>query len=330
MGHGERTPIAVDVADVLGLQQPTFVRGWVLAPDPPPASAPVVYCLAGGHCSTDYFDLRVGDDDTYRMAAHFARNGIVVVAVDHPGIGSSDPVPDIFTLTPSVVAAVHAKVHLKVVQDLRHGALAATVPPIVPELRIGLGHSMGGMLIDVLQARHRPFAAIVGLGHTGNGLPQVLTHEELAAVDPRGTIDEDHVIALARARFSTATPGNRGSRSKVAPNSFFLPDVPSAVVDAFRAQQAQLLCTCGLVSMLPRSTDVEKAAIDVPLFLGFGDHDLGDPSPAEVERYRGTSDVTYFVLRDSAHCHNQATTRVLLWDRIVQWIEERRRAAASA
>ena len=35
--------------------------------------------------------------------------------------------------------------------------------------------------------------------------------------------------------------------------------------------------------------------------------------------YPRSRDVTLYVLRDSAHCHNSASTRTELWDRIGQW-----------
>ena len=56
---------------------------------------------AGG-CSTGYFDLQVEGLDGYSMADAFVQRGAVVVAVDHPGIGASDEVADLFALTPSL------------------------------------------------------------------------------------------------------------------------------------------------------------------------------------------------------------------------------------
>lgn len=72
--------------------------------------------------------------------------------------------------------------------------------------------------------------------------------------------------------------------------------------------------------MIPGATDTEKASIDVPLFLAFGEYDLTGDYLESLARYRSVTDATLFVLRDSAHCHNQAVTRTLLWDRLVGWI----------
>ena len=72
--------------------------------------------------------------------------------------------------------------------------------------------------------------------------------------------------------------------------------------------------------MVPGHTDAEKASVTVPVLLAFGDHDLTDDFEGNAARYRSSKDVTLFVLPGSAHCHNQAGTRVLLWARVAAWI----------
>jgi hypothetical protein len=71
--------------------------------------------------------------------------------------------------------------------------------------------------------------------------------------------------------------------------------------------------------MIPSSTDREKAVIDVPVFLGFGEHDLTDRYHHAVAAYHGSHDVTLFVTAGVGHCHNQAANRVVLWDRLAAW-----------
>ena len=72
--------------------------------------------------------------------------------------------------------------------------------------------------------------------------------------------------------------------------------------------------------MIPGSTDAEKATVDVPLLLAYGDGDLTRNFSGAFARYACASDATLFVLHDSAHCHNQATTRAVLWDRMDRWV----------
>jgi pimeloyl-ACP methyl ester carboxylesterase len=312
------TPVEVDVSAAVPFPGHSVVRGWVHAPDrPPPPGSPVVVacCLAGGTCSTRYFDLEVEGLAGYSMAAHLARHGFVTIALDHLGIGESDRVDDVFRLTPPIVSAANDLAHREVLATLARGTLpldgwSDQISPIV----IGLGHSMGGMLATVQQARHRTFDAVVVLGHGGDGLPEVLTPDEAAVT---GDLDDivGSIEALARQRFARPSSERRG----LVPGSFLAADVPDAVRTAFVNQQTSLLFSCGLTSMIPGATDVEKAAITVPLFLGFGEYDLTTDFAGSVAHYRSARDITLFVVPGSAHCHNQAGNRALLWDRIASW-----------
>jgi pimeloyl-ACP methyl ester carboxylesterase len=95
--------------------------------------------------------------------------------------------------------------------------------------------------------------------------------------------------------------------------------LPRPVRDAFIAQQTELLETCGLASMIPSATDGDKAAIDVPLFLAFGDHDLSADYRSGLSRYSSVRDATVVTVAGSGHCHNQSSRRIELWDRLGRW-----------
>jgi pimeloyl-ACP methyl ester carboxylesterase len=62
--------------------------------------------------------------------------------------------------------------------------------------------------------------------------------------------------------------------------------------------------------------------ITVPVFLAFGEVDVSPSPHTEVAAYSASGDVRLVVLQGSAHCHNAATTRQLLWDRLASWIAE--------
>ncbi len=79
----------------------------------------------------------------------------------------------------------------------------------------------------------------------------------------------------------------------------------------------------GLTSMIPGSVAAEMAAVDVPVFLGLGEHDIaGDPHgiPAFFPR---CTDLTLFVLAATGHNHNVAPAREVLWDRLGAWADRR-------
>jgi pimeloyl-ACP methyl ester carboxylesterase len=310
-----RTPVEVDVSAVVPFRGRHCVRGWVFVPDevPEPGSTVrVACCLAGGTCSTDYFDLHVDGLADYSMAEHLASSGVVTIALDHLGVGRSDRVEDIFLVTPQLASAVNdfaLRVVLKGLRDRPWGG--------VHLIAVGVGHSMGGMLLTVQQARHQTFDGVIVLGHGGDGLPAVLTVEEKTISGPLDAATPA-VVAAARTRFAQAPPAERRG---LVPGSFLSDDVPDAVRRAFVEQQTSLLFTCGLTSMMPNVTDEEKARIEVPVLVAFGDHDLTDAYERSAARYTTSRDVALYVLPGSAHCHNQATSRMQLWHRIVEWMD---------
>jgi pimeloyl-ACP methyl ester carboxylesterase len=309
------TAVSVDVSDYVPFPGSFTLHGWVRASSVRTSPAPILLCcLAGGKCSTGYFDLQVEGFSDYSMADYLAARGFIVVAFDHLGVGSSSSVDDIFLVTPRLASAVNDHAHRSVAQGLVSGTLVPGLPPLLNLVPIGVGHSMGGMLLGVQQARHATFAAVAILGH-GVGLPTVLTEEELSFVHD-GNVTEEAVVTLARTRFTApAAP----AASRPPPGSFLPPDLPEPVRTAFVAQQTELLFSCGLTSMLPGSTDGEKAAITAPVFLGFGEDDLTEDFMGCVALYKATNDISLFVLPGAAHCHNQSARRTMLWDRLAHW-----------
>jgi pimeloyl-ACP methyl ester carboxylesterase len=314
-----RTRVDVDVSAVVPFGGEAVVRGWVRAPAAvDPSRRPVVLvCFPGGSCSTGYFALDVPGHAGYSMAEHFVDRGVVVAAFDHLGIGASSAVDDIFAITPWIAAEADDVATRVVLDGLRDGTLLSELGPLPDLYAVGVGHSMGGMLSTVQQARHHTFDALIGLGHGGDGLPNFLTPDERALADRPLAETATSIVECARVRFATPTAIDN---KRAEPNSFFAPDVPTAVKAAFSRQRTQLLYTCGLTSMIPGSTDAEKAAVDVPLLLAYGDGDLTRNFTGAFARYTSATDATLFVLRDSAHCHNQAATRAVLWNRMDRWV----------
>jgi pimeloyl-ACP methyl ester carboxylesterase len=312
-----RSTVEVDVSDVVPLPGHHVVRGVVLAPSDlsTAGSAPLVWCcLPGGNCASDYFDLHVdGDDTSYSMAAHLADAGGVVLALDHLGTGASSPVDDSFLVTPEVLAATNHAAFTALLGRLQEGRLVPGLAPVVAPVPIGLGHSMGAMITIIGQARYGTYAAVANLGGGGGGLPQYL-HDPRWVTWDRAQL-RTSLVELARQQFS----GSRAAPDHDRPGIFHADDVPAPVLGAFRSQLTVSLPSCALASILPGFSDPERGEIAVPVFLGFGEHDLSQVPHEAVRSFRSSSDVTLFVLDGSGHCHNQAGNRRQLWDRMVEW-----------
>jgi pimeloyl-ACP methyl ester carboxylesterase len=312
-------PVECDVSDLVPVAGEHVLRGVAYAPDELDPAAPpaVVWCLPGGRCTIDYFDLRVDGLDGYSMVRDLTDRGVLVVSLDHLGLGASSRLDDVCVVTPRVAAATHDHAVRVLSARLRDGDLVDDLPPIAPAQLIGLGHSMGGMVIVVEQARHDTFDAIVVLGHGADGTWAALTDDERLLMDLPDAERDRAMVELARVR-ARGLPPETARRAPA--GSFFEADVPRAVKRAFGAQRTELLFSCALSTMVPGHTDAEKGSVSVPVLLAFGDHDLTDDFEANAARYRASKDVTLFVLPGSAHCHNQAETRALLWARIAAWI----------
>ena len=312
-----RSAVEVDVSDVVPFPGRHVVRGVVLAPaiPTPSDSQPLVWCcLPGGNCTSDYFDLHVdGDDTSYSMAAHLADAGGVVLALDHLGTGASSPVDDSFLVTPELLALANHTAFTALLERLQKGTLVSGLEPVVAPIPIGVGHSMGAMITIIGQARLEPTPRWPNLGGGGAGLPDYLHDPQWVTWDQAQL--RASLVELARRQFNGATPdGDRGR-----PGIFHADDVPTSVLHAFRAQLTASLPSSALASILPRFSDPERGEIAVPLFLGFGEHDLSQVPHDAVRSFRSSSDITLFVLAGSGHCHNQAGNRRRLWDRMVAW-----------
>jgi pimeloyl-ACP methyl ester carboxylesterase len=312
-----RAAVEVDVSDAAPGPGHRVVRGVVVAPsNPGPAGSPslVWCCLPGGNCTSDYFDLHVdGDDSSYSMAAHLADAGGVVLALDHLATGASSPVDDTFSVTPEILAATNHAAFIALLGRLREGTLVAGLEPIATPLPIGLGHSMGAMITIIAQARYGTYVAVGNLGGGGGGLPQYL-HDPGWVTWDRERL-RTSLVELARQQFS----GTVTARDQGRPGIFHADDVPAPVVGAFRSQLTTSLPSCALASILPAFSDPERGEISVPVFLGFGEHDLSQVPHEAVRSFRSSTDITLFVLDGSGHCHNQAGNRRQLWARMVEW-----------
>ncbi|ADP83546.1 alpha/beta fold hydrolase [Pseudofrankia inefficax] len=301
---GDRAPRGAEQVAV------TLVRDPSHSPDRPV----IACCFAGGAMSSGYFDLdglgpAAAHRAPYSMAAHLAAAGITVLLVDHLATGGSDTPADPWTLVPEVVADVDAAAVRRVLEQL------APRDPVV----LGVGHSMGGMLVAIQQARHRLYDGLVLLGHAGAGMPQVLGRDELAAAGDPARVRAS-IADLAKARFGRAlVPSGSGALELLVG-----PDLPAEAAASLRGCAADLITPCGLAAMIPGSHADALAAIDVPTMIGLAEHDIAGPPHEAPSHLTSCPDVTLYVQPGAYHNANVAPSRAALWDRVVGWAAQLR------
>lgn len=281
-----------------------------LAADLFPADGPpraLLWCIPGGGANRSYFNLADGKTG-HSFARRMTALGYAVAAVDNPGIGDSEepPRPERFTPREAGDSHHHALNSLK----LQKPELAGV--PV-----IAVGHSMGGMIVTLQQARHRSFAAMALLGSSASGLDWALTDEERAFAHDADAL-EAVLPRLAAARFGGLFARFSAPDKTLAARIFGGgdPDVAAAL----RLAGDRMFAAGGVMSMVPGSFAREAAAIDVPLFFAFGDRDIGVPPGDVPAAYPKAFDVTISKLVDTGHNHFGFASIARLCTRLDQWI----------
>jgi alpha-beta hydrolase superfamily lysophospholipase len=307
--------LSFDVSAAIGIGEELTQKGWLFVPYSGTDIRGAMVCLAGGSYDKHYWHLEVPGYAGYSFAECLAAHGYVVVAVDHLGVGgSSDPATAVSDL--QLLATGDAAVATQIRERLGEGTLGPL--PALPDLPlIGVGHSMGACLTTMVQAEAPSYDAVVLLGY---GV-------EIANVyEGRPDVDELEVmIDQVEAQVRATTAVQPGGRSTIVDRSALRPlfhnvDVPDAVIAADDAAASRVPIRCVAEVTTPGFVRDYAAAIDVPVFLGFGGAVDVAPDPhREVANYPSCPDISLFVLPRSGHCHNFAETRDELWDRIAGW-----------
>ncbi len=295
------TEITFDVSERFGA--PTTIAGSVFAPDGTADRRPVLVCLPGGTYTRGYWDLRVPGLSGYSFARAAASAGFTVVTLDGLGTGeSSRPDTDVDLATQATAAA-------EVVAQLP--ALLGVDAPFV-----AVGHSMGGYLALAQQAEHESYAGLAILGTTNLPVVQLDLPDELVSA---AATAEGRVAVIDQIASGIPVPYIDGDRAPMR-SWFHLDDVPAAVIEADEAETLTVVPRrCAAESSTPGATIDAAGSVRVPVFVGYGVVDVSPDPHADAACYRSSSDVTLYVLEGSAHCHNMASTRHLLWDRLLGW-----------
>jgi pimeloyl-ACP methyl ester carboxylesterase len=317
--------LIVDVSDSSQLGRPLRIVATVFLPpgDELAEQQTVVFALPGGGYSRGYYDMHFPGHAGYSQAEHHVDRGLVLVAIDHLGVGDSTPEVASEVRIDDIAAANDFAVRT-ITDRLRSGTAVKGYPAINVGLRIGIGQSMGGCVTVIMAGRHRTYDAIGVLGyssiHTVLPMPK---HDETVRTSEyfdysRDTAPDELSIAESAAHIGEFL------------YPFHYEDVPADIVEAdigggypIRTTAppfgSKTLPSCAVALLSPGYTKTEAAAVDVPVFIGLGERDTAPDPHREPSAYPRSTDVSLLVCDRMAHMHNFATTRHKLWDRLAHW-----------
>ena len=268
---------------------------------------PVMICMPGAGYNRLYYDL---PEPGYSQAEYHAGQGIVLIALDHLGVGeSSVPPPENCTLAD--VAAANSAVVRVLVDGLRQGSFTGG-QIIEPGAIIGAGHSMGGFVTVAMQARYRPFDAIAVLGASMvcTRLPSRLSGQEL-----RFAGDADPVQAAGELMMKT--DWKFGCHWEDVPEHLVAVDIASKPPEFGPVAPWGSKTVPYIVDLvLPGTIAREAAIIDVPVLLAMGERDVCQDPLRELAAFHSTRDLALTIIPRMAHNHNFAGTRAQLWRRL--------------
>jgi pimeloyl-ACP methyl ester carboxylesterase len=314
-----RHDIRIDVSQAVDVDG-AEIAATVLAPVAPTDTAILAVGFAGGGYSRGYWDIQWPGG--YSQAEYHASRRWVFAAVDHLGVGDSSLLdPSILTI--EVLAAANAAATQHIVSALRAGTLGSGAVALQQDpYVIGVGQSMGGCVSIVSQASHRAFDALAVLGYSAS-------HTVLPS--PEGGVRVTPVARGRTDRDAITTEAAEIGGVDVFAWSFHYDDVDPDIYNEdlrggypFRTESVPAWGSATIppaaASMLaPAVVAGEAAAVDVPVFIGFGERDVCPDPWSEPLSYRATQQVSLCVVDRMAHMHNFASTRKVLWDRLHRW-----------
>jgi len=294
------------------LDETAHLAVWVFLPQGEVSTnLPSLWCLAipgASYSGLAYFDHSATPG--YSMARYLASQGIGVVVIDNLGTGAS---PLLTTPGRTLTREILAELYSQIVDLLRlrliQGTLCSDLAPVSRDLWIvGVGHSMGGYILSALQALFAPFEATAFLGWTQGPWDEALIETTGHSFK---NLSEQHGYYSIH------------DRSFLRPFFYGEPLLCSqALIKADEEAQTAIPAGLfeGLLAQVARDIEHYAAKITCPVFLSFGA--CGDiaKNPREEGKWYASSDVTWLLQSQAAHCANFASTRVWLWQHLASWM----------
>ena len=271
-----------------------------------PAGTPraVLVCWPGGSYGRSYWEFDGYPE--YNFATYMTSRGYAVIAADPLGVGDSSRPAAVDGVTLEVMASACAEFTSQL-RDLLSVAPGTQF--------IGIGHSLGGCITVIAQAKHECYDRVVSLGYT-HGAKDAVTVDAGANTDARSA-----ATTQAQAFFADWDAGYAISPREPNHAWLYTPSTPAEVIAADDRTVTAWPRQAYVEALLPGCTIQFATQLRCPLFLGFGDHDIPERPCDDAALYGSSSDVTLVVMPDAAHCHNFASSRHALWDRIANWAD---------
>ena len=287
-----------------GVPAPFAMRGELYQPDNGAADT-LLICLPGGGASREYFNLGQHDGVDFSFVSRMTRCGFAALAIDHPGTGENALPTDYPFFNPRQAADMIATA---IPLLCREGSIA-------PKRMIGVGHSMGGMVTVLLQARHRLFDRVALFGSSARGLDWGLSKDEKVYVDDGAALDRD-LQMLVKKRFGAHFPPSMSGPSG---KSIMFGGSSPELTQRLRDVATPLFAAGGTTSMVRGSFAAEAAAIDVPILFAFGDHDIGAPPEEVPQDFPNAASIQTMLLEETGHNHFAFPSIAKLCRRLAEW-----------
>ena len=262
------------------------MRAACYAPDKNPSHI-LFMCLPGGGVTRELFDLGTFDNFDYSFISRMTALGHTVLTMDHPGTGTN-PLPDKHPFLMPRDAADY--------EGLAFSQFARQIDAMDLQW-IGVGHSMGGMLTILNQARHAPYAGICLFGSSAGGLDWGLDEHELTYKNREAAIKadlQDLVLRKFKMEFTPPMGGPSG-------NSITFGGATEKLNERLRNIGTQLYAAGGMMGMIRGSMASEVKAITCPIFFAFGDHDIGIPPEDAPKDFVHAKSTALTVLENTGH-----------------------------
>ena len=312
-----RDSLTFDVTGAIGTDEQLTQAAWLFLPERPADARGVLLCLAGGTYDKHYWHIDIDGHPGYSFGEHLADYGFVIIAVDHLGIGESTDPTASGPVGLELLTKGDAEVARQVRERLRRGELHEDLPPTNPPL-IGVGHSMGACLTTMVQATTHPYDAVVLLGY---GVQITNVYQDTPDAAELEERVQQNIEASCQLSGAKPTDAHLYAPRGYLADLFYAGEVPQDVIDADTAVQSRTPLRAAAEVTTPGMVERYASQVDVPVFLGFGAALDVSPNPySEPANYTGSPDVTLHLVPSSGHCHNFASHRTQLWDRIARWL----------